>query len=437
LITPQTRYAKSGEASIAYQVVGDGPVDLVFVSGPASHVEVEWENPDGARALEQLASFTRLVRFDRRGTGLSDPVERPPTLEQQMDDLRAVMAAVGLERTAIFGGTDAGLGALFAATYPEEVTALVLWGVAARAADYVTPELTARVLDAIEHYGEDGFLKIFAPSRVGDRRFEEWWGRWERASASPGMARKLLEFTAQTDLTAILPTIRVPTLVLHRSGDRFVPVELGRDLASQIPGARFVELPGIDSYGWSGEVETVLDEVEEFLTGSRGRREPDRVLATVLFTDIVGSTDHASRLGDRRWRALLEGHDAVVREQLQRWRGREVKTVGDGFLATFDGPARAVRCAEAIVRAVQPLGVEVRAGVHTGECERIGDDVGGIAVHIGARIGALAQGGEVLVSSTVRDLVAGSGLRFAERGAQQLKGVPDEWRLFAVEQGAA
>jgi class 3 adenylate cyclase len=437
LTTPQTRYAKSGEASIAYQVVGDGPVDLVFVSGPASHVEVEWENPDGARALEQLASFTRLVRFDRRGTGLSDPVERPPTLEQQMDDLRAVMAAVGLERTAIFGGTDAGLGALFAATYPEEVTALVLWGVAARAADYVTPELTARVLDAIEHYGEDRFLKIFAPSRVGDRRFEEWWGRWERASASPGMARKLLEFTAQTDLTAILPTIRVPTLVLHRSGDRFVPVELGRDLASRISGARFVEVPGIDSYGWSGDVETVLDEVEEFLTGSRGRREPDRVLATVLFTDIVGSTDHAARLGDRRWRGLLEGHDAVVREQLQRWRGREVKTVGDGFLATFDGPARAVRCAQAIIRAVEPLGLEVRAGVHTGECERIGDDVGGIAVHIGARIGALALGGEVLVSSTVRDLVAGSGLGFAERGAHQLKGVPDEWRLFAVEHAAA
>jgi class 3 adenylate cyclase len=435
--TPRTRYAKSGEASIAYQVVGEGQVDLVYVGGPASHLDLEWENPNAARAIERIASFARLVRFDRRGTGLSDAVDRPPTLEQQMDDLRAVMDAVGVERTAVFGGTDAGLGALFAATYPEEVTALILWGVAARAADYLTPQLAQRFLDAIEHWGEGRLLEVYAPSRVGDRHFEEWWARFERAAASPGIARKLLGLNAQSDIGAILSTIRVPTLVLHRGGDTFVPIELGRDLASRIPDAKFVELPGVDSYGWAGdwarEIEPSLDAIEEFLTGSRRWREPDRVLSTVLFTDIVASTEHAARLGDRRWRELLGRHDEIVRGQLERWRGKEVKTVGDGFLATFDGPARAVRCAGAVVEAVEPLGIEVRAGVHTGECERIGNDVGGIAVHIGARVAALAQGGEVLVSSTVKDLVVGSGLSFLERGAHALKGVPGEWQLSALE----
>jgi class 3 adenylate cyclase len=441
LTTPTTRYAKSGEASIAYQVVGDGPVDLVSVGGPASHIDLEWENPITERALERLASFTRLLRFDRRGTGLSDAVERPPTLEQQMDDLRAVMDAAGLQQTALWGASDAGLGAMFAATYPERLTALILWGVTARGADVVTPETSERMLDAMEHYGEGRFVEVYAPSRVGDRQFEEWWARYERAAASPGMARKILELLLQSDLSDILPTIRVPTLVLHRSGDTLIPLELGRDLASRIPDARFVETPGIDNYPWTGdwtsEVEPVLDAVEEFLTGSRQSHEPDRVLSTVLFTDIVGSTERAATLGDQRWRELLRKHDAIVREQLERWRGREAEALGDGFLATFDGPARAVRCADAILRAVEPVGLQVRAGAHTGECEHVGDDVGGIAVHIGARVADLAEGGEVVVSSTVKDLVAGSGLSFSEKGVRELEGVPGEWRLFALERGAA
>jgi class 3 adenylate cyclase len=439
--TPTTRYAKSGEASIAYQVIGEGPVDLVSVGGPASHIDLEWENPIAERALERLASFTRLVRFDRRGTGLSDPAERAPTLEQQMDDLRAVMDALGLERTALWGASDAGLGAMFAATYPERLTALILWGVTARGADVITPQMSERMLDALEHYGEGRFGQLYAPSRVGDTQFEEWWARFERAVASPGMARKILELVLQSDLSGILPTIRVPTLVLHRSDDALVPLELGRDLASRIPDARFVETPGTDNYPWTGnwesEAEPILDAVEEFLTGTRPSHEPDRVLSTVLFTDIVGSTERAATIGDRRWRELLGKHYAIVREQLKRWRGREVKTVGDGFVATFDGPARAVQCADTIVRAVEPVGLQVRAGVHTGECERIGDDVGGIAVHIGARVAALAEGGEVLVSSTVKDLVAGSGLDFVDRGENQLKGVPGEWHLFALERSAA
>jgi pimeloyl-ACP methyl ester carboxylesterase len=268
LTLPKTRYAKSGDASIAYQVVGDAPVDLVWIGGPAGHLDVEWDNPDAAQALEQLASFTRLVRFDRRGTGLSDPVDRPPSLEQQMDDLRAVMDTVGLERTALFGGSDAGLGALFAATYPERVTALVLWGVAARGADAVTPEKLAFLREALENYGEGRFIQVYAPSRVGDRSFEDWWARYERAAASPGMARKLLELVLQTDVSDILPTIRVPTLVLHRTHDPLIPIELGRDLASRIPNARFVELPGSDPYGWSQDPEPVLDALEPLLRPS-------------------------------------------------------------------------------------------------------------------------------------------------------------------------
>jgi class 3 adenylate cyclase len=440
LTTPTTRYAKSGEASIAYQVLGEGDVDVVYVGGPASHIDLEWDNPIAERAMQRVASFTRLVRFDRRGTGLSDPVEQPPTLEQQLDDLRCVMEAVGLSRAAVWAGSDAGLGALFAATYPERVSELILWGVTARGADLIASKMSERMLDAVEHYGEGRFLEIYAPSQVGNSQFEAWWARFERAVTSPGTARKILELILQSDIGAVLPTIRVPTLVLHRSGDTMVPSELGRDVANRIPGARFVELPGIDNYPWTGdwtsEVEPLLDEIEEFLTGERRSREPDRVLSTVLFTDIVGSTQQAAQLGDERWRELLARHYAVVREELERWRGREVKTVGDGFLATFDGPARAVRCAEAIVHSVEGVGVRVRAGLHTGECERIGDDVGGIAVHIGARVAALAQGDEVLVSSTVKDLVVGSGLSFVEKGAHKLRGVPGEWRLFALENGA-
>jgi class 3 adenylate cyclase len=429
--TPRTRYARSGDASIAYQVLGEGP-GLVVINGPASHLEVLWEEPSTARGFERLASFSRLVLFDRRGTGLSDPVYRPPTLEQQVDDLIAVLDAVGLEQTAIWGASDLGLSALFAASNPDRVTALLLSSVAPRGGTALNPELREQFLDAIEnHWGDGTLMKIFAPSQIGNRAFEEWWGRMQRSAVSPGMARQLMDMLADTDLRGILPTIRVPTLVMHCTGDRYVSVEHGREVASLIPGARFIEYPGEDNYNW---VESpALDDVEEFLTGRRPAGDIDRVLSTVLFTDIVDSTALASELGDGRWRALLDEHNSIVRLELDRWRGREVKSIGDGFLATFDGPARAVHCAAEIVDSVKPLGLNVRAGVHTGECELVADDVAGIAVHIGARVIACADAGEVLTSSTVKDLVAGSGLRFADRGVHELKGVPDEWHLYALE----
>jgi class 3 adenylate cyclase len=339
---------------------------------------------------------------------------------------------VGIERTALWGASDLGLSALFAATHPDRLTALVLSGVASHGSASMTPEIKALLNDAIEsRWGDGTLLSVFAPSQIGNAAFEDWWGRMQRSALSPGMARQLIEMSAQTDLRAILPTIRVPTLVTHLSGDRYVPVELGREVAELIPGARFIEYPGEDSYGWVQA--PGLEDVEEFLTGRRPSHQTDRVLATVLFTDIVGSTEHASRLGDGRWRTLLDEHHNIVRSELERWRGHEVKTTGDGFLATFDGPARAVHCAAEIIDAVESLGLKIRTGLHTGECELVGDDVAGIAVHIGARVAEQAQPGEVLASSTVKDLVVGSGLRFSDRGAHRLKGVPDEWRLYALE----
>ncbi len=431
LTRPRTRYAHSGDASIAYQEFGSGSVDLVIVNGPASHVEVVWEEPSAARRFERIGSFARVIMFDRRGTGLSDPVTRPPTLEQQMDDLTAVLDTVGVERTALWGGGDLGLSALYAATYPERVSALVLASVAATGATNMTPEYRQMILEAIEdHWGDGTLLELYAPSQVGNPAFEEYWGRLQRAAVSPGMARQLLDMLAATDLRAVLPTIQTPTLVVHRTDDRFFPVEAGREVASLIPGARFIEYPGTDSYGWIDA--PALDDIEEFLTGRRPAEEVDRVLATVMFTDIVGSTEHASRLGDGRWRDLLSEHHNIVRSELERWRGTEVKTIGDGFLATFDGPARAARCAAAVVEEVDRLGIQVRAGLHTGECELVGNDVAGLAVHIGARVMAAADPGEVLASSTVRDLVVGSGLQFEDRGAHALKGVPDEWHLYAL-----
>jgi class 3 adenylate cyclase len=432
VIRTRTHYARSGDASIAYQTLGEGPIDLVVINGPASHLEVMWEEPATARCFEHLASFSRLVMFDRRGTGLSDPVSSPPTLEQQMDDLCAVLDAVGIEKTAIWGAGDLGLSAMFAATYPERVTTLVLSSVAPQGATTLTPELRTQFLDAIEqHWGDGTLLEVYAPSQIGNHAFEEWWGRMQRSAVSPGMARQLMEMLAQTDLRPILPTIRVPTLVTHQLDNRYIPIQYGREVASLIPNARFIEYPGEDAYTWVDA--PVLDDVEEFLTGRRGLVESDRVLATVLFTDIVGSTEYASHLGDGRWRALLDEHNAVVRAELTRWRGQEVKTIGDGFLATFDGPARAVHCAANIVDAVRALGLRIRAGLHTGECELVGSDVAGIAVHIGARVMATAGADEVLASSTVKDLVVGSGLRFCDRGLHSLKGVPDEWRLYALE----
>jgi class 3 adenylate cyclase len=428
----RTRYARSGDASIAYQVVGEGPIDLVVVNGPASHLELIWEEPSTARSFERLASFSRLMLFDRRGTGLSDPVSRPPTLEQQMDDLMAVLDAVGVDRAALWGAGDLGLSALFAATYPERVTSLVLSSVAVRGGSSLRPEVREQFLDAIENsWGDGTLMKVFAPSQVGNPVFEDWWGRMQRSAVSPGMARQLMDMLAETDLRAVLPTIRVPTLVMHASGDQYVPVEYGREVAALIPGARFIERPSQDNYGW---VESdAIEAVEEFLTGRRPSSDIDRVLATVLFTDIVGSTEHASRLGDGRWRTLLDEHNSIIRSELERWRGNEVKTIGDGFLATFDGPARAVQCAAEIVDSVKPLGLGVRAGLHTGECELVSGDVAGIAVHIGARVMACAHAGEVLASSTVKDLVVGSGLRFSDRGVHDLRGVPDKWHLYALE----
>ena len=412
-------------------MLGDGPPDLAVVNGPASHLELIWEEPATARAFRRLASFSNLVLFDRRGTGLSDPVSRPPTLEQQMDDLAAVLDAAGVHETALFGASDLGLCALFAATYPDRVTHLVLSGVASAGMKTITEETRAQYLDAIEnHWGDGTLIRIFAPSQVGNHAFEEWWARMQRSSVSPGMARQLMQMISETDLRAVLPTIRVPTLVLHQSKDQYIPVELGREVASLIPGARFIERPGEDTYSWIDP--EGLDDVEEFITGGRTAEEVDRVLATVMFTDIVDSTAHASRLGDGRWRILLNEHNDVVRSALVRWRGTEVKTIGDGFLATFDGPARAVRCAHDIVTSVSSLGLKVRTGLHTGECELVGDDVAGMAVHISARVMAQAKAGEVLASSTVKDLVVGSGLSFQDRGNRPLKGVEGEWRLFAA-----
>jgi class 3 adenylate cyclase/pimeloyl-ACP methyl ester carboxylesterase len=430
--THTTRYARSGEASIAYQVVGEGPIDLVLINGPAGHLELLWEEPGTARSFQHLAGFARLVMFDRRGTGLSDAVSRPPTLEQQMDDLTAVLDDIGLDRVALMGAGDVGLGALFAATYPDRVTALILCGVAPAGKLTVTPELREVYLDAIEHsWGDGTLIQLYAPSKIGNRAFEEWWGRMQRSAVSPGMARALMGMISETDLRAVLPTIRVPTLVTHVSGDRVVSVEFGREVARMIEGAKFIEYPGEDAYMWSNPAG--LDDIEEFLTGRRALPEPDRVLATVMFTDIVGSTQHAARLGDSRWRSLLDEHNAIVRGELDRWRGTEVKTLGDSFLATFDGPARAARCAQEIVDACAAIDVVVRAGLHTGECELLGDDVAGIAVHIGARVMAHAEAGEVLASSTVKDLVVGSGLRFTDRGQHALRGVPDQWHLYALE----
>ncbi|HET7120218.1 MAG TPA: adenylate/guanylate cyclase domain-containing protein [Solirubrobacterales bacterium] len=440
-----TYYADSDGVNIAYQVYGEGPLDLILVPGFVSHAEVLPEEPLVARMLRRLASFSRLIVFDKRGQGLSDRPGRPPTLEESMDDVEAVIKAAGCERPAIFGVSEGGpMSALFAASHPEMVRSLVLYGTYARMLE--APDFPHGIpeaqLDAWQEvvrreWGSPVGVSLWAPSREGDAEFERWWGRLLRQGTSPAGAIELTDLYRQIDIRAVLPAIDVPTLVLHRAGDRMIAAAQGRYLAERIPGARYVELPGEDHLPFAGDVDALLDEVEEFLVGSRRASEPERGLATILFTDIVGSTAKAAELGDRRWRELIERHDAAVRRQLSLHRGREVKTMGDGFLATFDGPARAIRCARALQGEVAGLGVDVRAGIHTGEVELIGDDVGGMAVNIGARIGALAEPGEVLVSSTVRELVVGSGLEFADRGVRPLKGAPGEWRLFAVDSAPA
>jgi class 3 adenylate cyclase/pimeloyl-ACP methyl ester carboxylesterase len=433
---PETKYAKSGDVHIAFQVIGDGPTDLVFVPGFVSHVEEWWEEPRCARFCERLAAFSRLILFDKRGTGLSDRVAAVPTLEQRMDDVRAVLQAAGSERAAVLGISEGGaMSALFAASHPERTSALVLYGTFAEFRSWVpTPQHFDHFLQAIDqNWGTGQSLPHFAPSVAHDPPFQRWWARHERAGASPGAAMALMRMNSEIDVRHVLGAIHVPTLVLHRTGDVTVSVEAGRYQAAHIPQAKYVELPGVDHLPFVGDSEAVLSEIEEFLTGARPVLEPDRVLATVLFTDIVGSTSHAAELGDRRWRELLGDQRAAVRRELDRHRGREIDTAGDGFLATFDGPARAIRCACAIRDAVRPLGLEVRAGLHTGEIELLGDGVAGIAVHIAARVAGLAGSGEVLTSSTVKDLVAGSGLHFSDRGSHTLRGVPDQWRLFEVQ----
>jgi pimeloyl-ACP methyl ester carboxylesterase len=442
--TPPTRYAKSGDASIAYQVVGDGPIDLVVVLGFATHLELQWESPPFARFFERIGSFSRLIIFDKRGTGLSDPVNEVPTLEQRIDDVRAVMDSAGFERAALLGVSEGGpMSVLFAATHPDRVSALVLHGAMGRtteAPDYpwASPADALRESAAefiAPYWGQqaEGMVELFAPSLAADPQAVEFAARMERSAASPAMVQQIFEMFLDNDVRSILPTIHVPTLVVHRRGDRVVNRRAGRQLAAHIPGARYVELPGIDHLPWAGDADAVLGEIEEFLTGARTAPEPDRVLATVMFTDIVGSTERAAELGDARWRELLSAHQAAVRRELTRFRGREVKTLGDGSLAIFDGPARAIRCGHAITDAARSSALEVRIGLHCGEVELMDTDVGGIAVHIAARVGALAGAGEVLVSGTVKDLVAGSGIRFADRGTKQLKGIPDEWRLFAAD----
>jgi pimeloyl-ACP methyl ester carboxylesterase len=439
-VTPETRYAKSGDLNIAYQVVGEGPFDLIYVPGWISNVELMWEEPAHAHVLERLLRFSRLILFDKRGTGLSDPVslDRLPTLEERMDDVRAVLDAVGSQRTAVFGFSEGGLmSVLFAATYPERVTALVLYGIFAKriwSEDYPwapTPEARRREIDALErNWAETMDLDQLAPSE--SEAFKRRLATYFRRSASPGAAVALMRMNTELDVRNVLPSIQVPTLVLHRRDDRDAKVEEGRWIAGRIPGAKYVELAGDAHTLWAGDTDALVDEIEEFLTGVRRGPEPDRVLATVLFTDIVGSTDHATRLGDRRWRGLLDEHHGRVRRELERYRGLEVDTAGDGFFASFDGPARAIRAACAIRDSVAPLGIEIRAGLHTGECEVLQDKIAGIAVNTGARVAGEAGPGEVLVSSTVRDLVAGSGIQFEDRGVFELKGVPGEWRLYAV-----
>jgi class 3 adenylate cyclase len=441
-MAPETRYARSGEHHIAYQVVGKGPIDVVYVPSWISQVEHYWEEPSVARYFNQIASFSRLILFDRRGSGLSDPVVGAPMLEEQMDDVVAVMDAAGSERAAVFAQLEGGaMAALFAATHPERTTALILYEAMARmswAPDYdwalpVVQREAHLAQGGLESWGDGSRLLGLAPNSAGNARLRSWFARLERLAASPGTARALIRMNGEVDVRAVLPSIQVPTLVVHRAEDRFIDIRHSRYLAEHIPGARYVELPGDEALSFGSDADALLEEVEEFLTGNRKAPAPERILATVMFSDIVDSTRRAAELGDRRWRDLLESVESSVARALDRYRGRAVKTMGDGFLATFDGPARGIRCATAIRDAARSqFGLEVRSGLHTGEIEVIGNDVGGIAVHIGARVGAIAGPGEVLVSGTVKDLVVGSGIAFEDRGERELKGVPGEWRLWSV-----
>jgi pimeloyl-ACP methyl ester carboxylesterase len=429
-----TRYAKSGDIHIAYQVFGEGP-DLIMAPGFVSHVENSWDEPHLARWLHKFGGFCRVVLFDKRGTGLSDRVAHLPHMDERMDDLRAVMDAVGVERASLLGVSEGGsLAALFAASHPERTQSLVLVGSFARFRHWIPNE---KAWDALMKYMDEGWgsgrsLPAFAPSKANDPAIQQWWAKFERLGASPSAAIALMRMNREIDISGILHSIKVPTLVIHRTGDTLVSVEGGRELAAGIPGARLIEVPGKDHLGFLDDAasDRMLADMEEFLTGSRSAPVADRVLATVVFEDIVDSTKRADAKGDRAWRDLLEAHDKTVRRELLRFRGREVKSLGDGFLATFDGPARAIHCANAIRDSLHGLDVPVRIGLHTGEVELAENDVRGIAVHIASRVAQLGGADDVLVSRTVKDLVAGSGIKFEDFGAHALKGIPEPWQVF-------
>ena len=439
---PDTQFTRTADdVSIAYKVLGDGPFDVIVVPGFVSHIELIWEMPPAVHMIQRLASFARLIMFDKRGSGMSDPVMGAPTLEERIDDVRAVMDAAGSQQAVLIGISEGvPMSILFAATHPERVRALVLYGGMARttwAEDYPWATPADALMESSQEmapYMNDGaMVEIMAPTIADIPEARRMWTRIQRYGATPAMLERLFLMFLEVDVRAILPDVHVPTLVLHRRGDRAVNRRNSEFLAAHIPSAKYIELPGIDHAVYVGDIDGTVDEIEEFLTGVRRGGEVDRILATVMFTDIVSSTSRAAELGDRAWREMLEAHDALVKRELTRHRGHEVKSLGDGVMATFDGPARAIRCGVALTDAVHSLGLDVRVGLHTGEVEVFDDnDVGGIAVHIAARVGALAETSEVLVSSTVKDLVAGSGIAFTERGDHQLKGIPDTWRLFAV-----
>lgn len=432
----ETRYARSGSLDIAYQVIGEGSVDLVLIPGFVSNVELTWEDTAKARFMRHLATFSRLILFDKRGTGLSDrvAVDQLPSLEERMDDVRAVMDAAGSERATVFGLSEGGpMSILFAATYPARVDRLVLYGAFAKRQTAEADGGAAMVKLIESTWGSGAVLASRSGSVADDPVVREQLARTERQSATPSAAAALIRMAGEIDVSAACAALTVPTLIIHRQDDRNLSVEASRELNTMIRDARYVELAGAEHLPWVGDSDAVLEEIEEFVTGLRHGPQVDRVLSTIMFTDIVESTQTAARLGDRSWRSLLDDHDAITRKEVERFRGRLIKSTGDGVLATFDGPARAVRCATAIGDALSAVGLQIRAGVHTGEIEIRGDDVGGMAVHIGARVGALAAAGEVLVTATVTALVAGSGLSFRDRGAHVLKGVPGEWQIFALE----
>jgi class 3 adenylate cyclase/alpha-beta hydrolase superfamily lysophospholipase len=438
---PETKYTQCGDVSIAYQVIGTGPRDILIVPGFISHLEQAWEDPSYRRFLQRLASFSRLIRFDKQGTGLSDRIAGIPTLEERMDDVRAVLDATRSESAALFGISEGGpMSILFAATYPERTSALILYGSIARGAwapDYPWGvKLDEAWEDWLEGWrkgwGGPYAIDTWAPSVAHDAQFRQWWAKYLRLGASPSAVISIFRMNAALDVRDILPTLHVPTLVLHRSGDRPIDVEEGRYLAQHIQGAKFVELTGEDHLWWIGDSESIVNEIQEFLTGERPVTEPNRVLATLLFTDIVSSTKRAAEMGDQRWRDLLDRHNVLMHAEINRFRGNVVKSTGDGFLATFDGPARAIHCAFAMNEQIARLGVEIRSGLHTGEVELMDGDVGGIAVHIAARVLEKAHAKQVLTSRTVKDLVVGSRFKFSEQGTYNLKGIEGDWPLFAV-----